>query len=682
MFPILSLNSPIVEVNKIGEKRAELYKKLGIQTVSDLIHHFPRSYIDFTSEGTLDDFRIGDTATILAKVTEKFAPLRVRGGTTIFKLIALDSSQNAVTITFFSNKFAYEALKTGEQYIFYGKLSGTPFYPELSVPLFIPKNAATSMQPHYPLTAGLSHKMIAANIRSALDGLGKFNNTCLPDEILKKEGLANNITAFENIHFPKKLSDAAEARKLFILEELLCLQLAMAGMKRKARQESTFKLENIDISEFLSSLPFTPTNAQTKAIETAISDMQGNRCMNRLLQGDVGSGKTLVAAALLYAVSKNGGQCAFMAPTEILAAQHFKTLSKQLEPFKITVALLTGSTSAKDKRNILEATARGDIKVLCGTHALIEKAVEFNNLSLVIADEQHRFGVSQRASLISKGKFPHTLIMSATPIPRSLALTIYGDLDISVLDELPSGRKSVKTYLIDTKKRVRALSFIEKEIKSGRQAYIVCPAVEESELDIESATQYYEKLCAYFKDCKIGLLHGRMKPIEKDAVMTDFRSGSIDILVSTTVIEVGVDVSNATVMMIENADRFGLSQLHQLRGRVGRGSEQSHCILVSDSSSENAKARLSIMTKTSDGFEIAKFDLEQRGPGDFFGDRQHGLPTLHTADLLSDSVALEKAQKYAAEILENDSRLALSEHNALKDRVNSMYKKLGHTRNN
>lgn len=679
---MLSLNSPITEVSKIGEKRAALYKKLGIETVYDLVHHFPRSYIDFTSAGTIDGYSIGDTVTVLAKVTEKFPPLRVRGGMMIFRLTVLDGSQNAITVTFFNNKYAFSAFKIGEEYIFYGKLSGTPFYPELSVPLYIPKNAATSMQPHYPLTAGLSHKMIAANIRTALNGLGKTEATCLPPEILEKEGFSNNFSAFEDIHFPKKLVDAEKARKLFILEELLCLQLAMAGMKRKARQPSSLILNDADISAFLSSLPFTPTSAQSKAIETAISDMQSEKCMNRLLQGDVGSGKTLVAAALFYVAVKNGGQCAFMAPTEILAAQHFKTLTKQLEPFKIPVALLTGSTTAKEKRNILEAVKNGDIKVLCGTHALIEKAVKFNNLSLVIADEQHRFGVSQRAALISKGSFPHTLVMSATPIPRSLALTIYGDLDISVLDELPKGRKSVKTYLIDSKKRLRALGFIENEIKNGRQAYIVCPAVEESELEIESAVEYYEKLCIHFKDYKIGLLHGKMKASEKDAVMADFRSGNIDVLVSTTVIEVGVDVANATIMMIENADRFGLSQLHQLRGRVGRGSEQSHCILVSDNSSQVSKNRLSIMTKTSDGFEIAKFDLEQRGPGDFFGDRQHGLPALHTADLLSDSFMLEKAQKYAAEILENDSRLSFPEHKALKDRVNSMYKKLGHTRNN
>lgn len=679
---MLSLDMPITSVSKIGEKRAALYKKLGIETVSDLIHHFPRSYIDFTQAAPIDGCHIGDTVTVLARVTEKFPPMRVRGGMTIFRLIALDSSQNAITITFFNNKFAFSALKAGEEYIFYGKLSGTFLRPEISVPLFVPKNAANTMQPHYPLTAGLSHKMIASNIRAALDGLGKINCSCLPPEILKKEGFENNLTAFEDIHFPKKPKDASEARRLFILEELLCLQLAMAGMRRKARQSSSLILGDVDLSPFFASLPFSPTGAQKKAVETAIQDMQSGKCMNRLLQGDVGSGKTLVAAALFYAISKCGGQCAFMAPTEILAAQHYKTLSKQLEPFKITVALLTGSTTAKDKRNILEAVKNGEIMVLCGTHALIEKAVQFNNLSLVIADEQHRFGVSQRASLISKGAFPHTLIMSATPIPRSLALTIYGDLDISVLDELPAGRKAVKTYLIDSKKRLRAFGFIEKEIQQGRQAYIVCPAVEESELEIESAVEYYEKLCSHFKNLRIGLLHGRMKGSEKDSIMSQFKGGNIDILVSTTVIEVGVDVANASIMMIENADRFGLSQLHQLRGRVGRGSEQAHCILVSDSNSENARSRLSVMTKTSDGFEIAKFDLEQRGPGDFFGDRQHGLPSLNTADLLSDSIALEKAQRYAAEILEKDSKLSLPQHLMLKNSVNSMFKKLGHTRSN
>ncbi|MEE1279538.1 MAG: ATP-dependent DNA helicase RecG [Oscillospiraceae bacterium] len=679
---MLKLDMPITAIPKIGEKRAALYRKLGIETVSDLINHFPRSYIDFTQAAPIDGCHIGDTVTVAARVLEKFSPLKVRGKMTIFRLIALDSSQNAITVTFFNNKYAFSALKSGEEYIFHGKLSGTLLRPELSVPLYVPKSLAHTMQPHYPLTAGLSHKMIAGNIRTALDLLGKIPCTALPPHILETEGFENNLTAFEDIHFPKKISAANEARRLFILEELLCLQLGMAGMRRKSRHSSSAVIGNTDLTPFLSSLPFSPTAAQSKAIATAISDMQSGKCMNRLLQGDVGSGKTLVAAALFYAVCRNGGQCAFMAPTEILATQHFKTLSRQLEPFKIRVALLTGSTAVKDKKSILEATASGDIQILCGTHALIEKSVEFNNLALVITDEQHRFGVSQRASLISKGSYPHTLIMSATPIPRSLALTIYGDLDISVLDELPAGRKAVKTYLIDSAKRLRAFGFLEKEIQGGRQVYIVCPAVEESELEIESAIEYHSKVCKQFKGCKIGLLHGRMKGSEKDAVMAEFRDGKIDILVSTTVIEVGVDVANASVIMIENADRFGLSQLHQLRGRVGRGSAQAHCILISDSNSENAKARLSIMTKTNDGLEIAKFDLEHRGPGDFFGDRQHGLPPLKTADLISDSFALEKAQKYAAEILKEDCELKSEKYALLKARVNSLFKKLGHTRSN
>ncbi len=679
---MLSLNMPITAIAKIGEKRAALYKKLGIETVSELIHHFPRTYIDFTEAMPIDGCHIGDTITVSAKVLEKFPPLRIRGGMTIFRLLVLDASQNGITVTFFNNKYAYSALKTGEEYIFHGKLSGTLLRPELSVPLFVSKDAAQSMQPHYPLTAGLSHKMIANNIRSALDGLGKIQCSCLPDAILSKEGLENNYTAFWDIHFPKKIKDAEQARKLFILEELLCLQLGMAGIRRRARQTASVVLKDTNISPFLSNLPFSPTAAQSKTMNTALSDMQSGHCMNRLLQGDVGSGKTLVAAALFYAVCKNEGQSAFMAPTEILANQHYKTLSKQLSPFGISVALLTGSTPAKEKRAILGAVSAGEIGVLCGTHALIEKNVEFKNLTLVITDEQHRFGVSQRARLISKGIFPHTLIMSATPIPRSLALTIYGDLDISVLDELPAGRKAVKTYLIDSAKRQRAFGFLEKEISKGRQVYIVCPAVDESALEIESAIEYYEKLQKQFPNRKIGLLHGKMKAGEKDAVMAEFRDGNIDLLVSTTVIEVGVDVANASVMMIENADRFGLSQLHQLRGRVGRGNEQAHCILVSDNFSKTARARLSIMTKTSDGFEIAKFDLEQRGPGDFFGDRQHGLPPLQTADLLSNSWLLEKAQSYASEILTKDPELKKEEHLLLREKVNCLFRKLGHTRSN
>lgn len=679
---MLTLNSPITDVNKIGQKRAALYKKLGIETVGDLLHHFPRSYIDFTSAAPIDKAKIGDVVTVCARVSEKYTPLRVRGGMTIFRLLVLDESQNAITVTFFNNKYAFQSLKTGQSYIFHGKLSGTPFQPELSVPLFIPKTEKATMQPHYALTAGLSHKMIANNIKEALLGVGDIPATCLPNEILEKENLLQIKNAYYDIHFPKNIMEANTARKLFILEELICLQLGMSGLKRRGKKPASLVVNDADLTEFLSSLPFSPTNAQKKAIWTAIGDIQSGNCMNRLLQGDVGSGKTLVAAALFYLICKNGGQCAFMAPTEILANQHYKTLSKMLAPFGINVSLLTGSTTAATRRSLFNDISEGIVQVVCGTHALIEKNVEFKSLALVIADEQHRFGVSQRAALVSKGNYPHTLIMSATPIPRSLALTIYGDLDISVLDELPSGRKEIETYLIDTKKRQRAFGFIEKALANGNQAYIVCPAVEESELEIESAVEYHQKISEVFKHRTVRLLHGKMKGAEKDAVMADFLSGKGDILVSTTVIEVGVDVPNATIMMIENADRFGLSQLHQLRGRVGRGSDQSYCILVSDSSSESAKERLKIMCKTSDGFEISKFDLEQRGPGDFFGDRQHGLPPLKSADLLSDSHLLEKAQNYAAEILNDDPRLAKEKNLLLKQKVNSLFKKIDHTRNN
>ncbi len=675
-------SEPITSVTGIGEKKAGLYKKLGIETVYDLLHHFPRSYTDYRNATTISGAAIGSIATICARVIEKSPPILIRGGRKIYRLLAQDEDSNVLIVSFFNNKYAFEALKLSEEYIFQGKLSGNFSMPEMTSPTFILKSACTDMQPNYPLTAGLSHKMIASNIKSALNSLSRFPATCLPDFILEKENLSNNFSAFSDIHFPKDLYQVDDAKKLFILEELLCLQLGMSGLKRRKKKKSRFILEKTDYSEFSASLPFKLTNGQIEAISAAISDMKSQNSMNRLLQGDVGSGKTVVAAALFYLVCLSGAQGAIMAPTEILAIQHFNTLTKQLSPFGIRVEKLTSSLTAKQKREVTERLKKGEIDVVCGTHALIENNVEFKNLALVVTDEQHRFGVSQRAALISKGYYPHTLVMSATPIPRSLALTIYGDLDISILNELPSGRKPVKTYLINQNIRARAFSFIEKEVALGHQAYIVCPAVEESELEIESAIEYSEKLAKALKNCKIGLLHGKMKGNEKDEIMSKFKNGEIDVLVSTTVIEVGVDVSNASIMMIENADRFGLSQLHQLRGRVGRGDIQSHCILVSNSKSKTATERLSVMKNTYDGFEIAKHDLKQRGPGDFFGTRQHGLPPLRTADLLSDSRLLEKAQKYAAEILERDPTLSLEENLPLKEKVNSMFRKLNFATSN
>lgn len=678
----MKINDSVKVLKFVGEKRAALYKKLGIETVYDLLRHFPRSYIDFKNASTISSFRIGNTATISAKIIEKSPPILIRGGRKIYRAIAEDDEQNVILISFFNNKYAFEALAPNKEYIFHGKLTGNFFKPEMVSPIYFLKTSCPDMQANYPLTAGLNHKMISTNVRYALDTLSPFSATCLPKFILEKEKLTNNTTAYSDIHFPTDKVYAEKAKELFALEEILCLQLGLFGLKRRKKKKNCFILSDVDTTDFIYSLPFKLTNGQNNAISQAIKDMQSMSSMNRLLQGDVGSGKTVIASALFYLIAKNGGQGVIMAPTQILAAQHFNTLSNQLSKFNINVELLTGSMTAKQKREALERIKSGEANIVCGTHALIEKDVEFKNLALVITDEQHRFGVLQRSLLISKGNYPHTLVMSATPIPRSLALTIYGDLDISILNELPSGKKPVKTYLINQDIRERALGFIQNEIIKGHQAYIVCPAVEESELEIESATQYKNELEKKYTNINIGLLHGKMKGHEKDEIMDKFKHKKLDILVSTTVIEVGIDVPNATVIMIENADRFGLSQLHQLRGRVGRGSAESHCILVSNNSSEEATERLSIMKNTYDGFEIAKFDLKQRGPGDFFGTKQHGLPELKAADLLTDILVLEKAQKYALEILEKDPFLLNEENKALKERVNSMFKKLNYSTNN
>lgn len=678
----MKIDDSVSTIKFVGDKRAALYKKLGIETVNDLLRHFPRSYIDFKNASTIASFIIGSTATISAKVIEKSPPILIKGGRKIFRAIAEDNEQNVILISFFNNKYAFESLITNEDYIFHGKLTGNIFRPEMVSPIFFQKNLCPDMQPNYPLTAGLNNKMISTNVKFALENLSPFPATCLPNSILIKEGFSNNLTAYHDIHFPTNITDAERAKELFALEEILCLQLGLCGLKKRKKKKSNIILSDVDISPFVNSLPFELTNGQRGAISQAVNDMQSNNLMNRLLQGDVGSGKTVIAATLLYLIAKNGGQGVIMAPTQILAVQHYNTLSAQLAKFNIKVEILTGSMTVKRKREVLEKIQNGDADIICGTHALIEKNVEFKNLALVVTDEQHRFGVLQRSSLISKGNSPHTLVMSATPIPRSLALTIYGDLDIFVLNEFPKGKKPVKTYLINQDIRERALGFVENEINKGFQAYIVCPSIDETELEVESATQYKAELEKRFKNINIGLLHGKMKAAEKDDVMRNFKNKKLDILVSTTVIEVGIDVPNATIIMIENADRFGLSQLHQLRGRVGRGSAESHCILVSNNTSESTTERLSIMKNTYDGFEIAKFDLKQRGPGDFFGTKQHGLPKLKAANLLTDVFILEKAQKYAAEILEQDPSLSNDENKVLKDRVNAMFKKLNHSTNN
>lgn len=671
---MLDLNSSIQYIKGVGEKKAGLFHKLGIFSVRDLIEHYPRTYEDRSDKKTVLQCESGSVACIEATMITQVKEHFVRKGMTLYKCDFTDG-HTVIHVTLFNNKYLAAALKLYGSYILYGKIERTLTSASMASPEIEKAENSDAIRPVYHATGRLNSKAIEKVIKTALENSDRFEET-LPAEIRLEYKLVSLDFAIRQIHFPQDRESLEKARDRLIFEELLALQLGLLKLKgrRKVRTKAVLKTDHTDA--FLKLLPFKPTGAQERAMRECCADMASGYPMNRLLQGDVGSGKTAVAAGIIYTAVKNGYQCALMAPTEILAAQHAETLLEMLGNAGIKTDLLTGSTSKKEKRRIKEALIDGETDLVIGTHALIQNDVEFKNLGLVITDEQHRFGVNQRANLAMKGEEVHTLVMSATPIPRTLALMIYGDLDISVLDELPPGRQTVRTDVVDSRYHKRIYTFIKKQIAAGNQAYIVCPLVEEGEnTDMISAEKYAEELAnGDFKGINIGLLHGKMKPAQKENVMRAFADGDIKLLVATTVIEVGVDVPAATVMVIENAERFGLSQLHQLRGRVGRGKAQSYCILVSDNKSDTAMQRLKTMKKYSDGFKIADEDLKLRGPGDFFGNRQHGLPDLKIADMLEDMETLKKCRQCADRILAEDFNLDLPKYKALANRISDLFR--------
>ena len=658
----------------VGEKRAAQLAKLELFTAEDLLQYYPRDYVDYSQPCTVADAPYDEKCAVRAVVYGKTNGVRVRGGKTVFKVTAGDDT-GSLALTYFNAPYAVEKLVPGDEYIFYGKVGGTLSMREMTNPTALPVHSAET-EPFaavYPQTEGINSAYLSKCIRNALDK-GVTLPEYLPEAMRREFRLAGKMDAVRMIHFPRSANEVHEARRRLIFEELLALQLGMLVLRVRDAAETGARIRKPDLTAFFKHLPFTPTNAQMRSIGEIVSDLQQPVPMNRLLQGDVGSGKTLVAAAAMLAAVQSGYQAVLMAPTEILASQHAKTLAGLLEPLGVTVALLTGSVKGAAKKRVVAAIASGEAQVVVGTHAVLSEGVEFANLGLAVTDEQHRFGVRQRTVLANKAHKPHLLVMSATPIPRTLGLLMFGDLDVSVLDELPPGRTPVRTYAVTGKKRRDMYGFLRSELAAGRQAYIVCPAIDDGENDLLAVNSYYTDVAVpLLEGYRVGLMHGRLKPREKAAVMDAFARHELDALVSTTVIEVGVDVPNASVIVIENAERYGLSALHQLRGRVGRGGGTAHCVLVSDHATESVRKRLSFLCHTTDGFEIAKYDLETRGPGDFFGSRQHGLPTLRIASLANDTRILKAAQEKALEATRSDPTLEQPEHAELRELAKSLF---------
>ena len=671
------LSDPVTILKGVGPARAKQFENLNIRTLGDLICHFPRGYEDRTKLVPIEKLEPDVPACFRAMVMNTPKTAHIRKGLDITRVQVADTT-GRLNLTFFNNRYVADQLQYGREFIFYGAVSGDFIGYNMTNPVFesMDSQPVTTRRilPIYPLTAGLSNAVMLKTVKQAL-AICDTPPEIIPGQIRRQYGILGADRAYSAIHEPQSMAEAELAKKRLIFEEFFVFSAGLSMMRASRAEKSCEKYENLDLVPFRSALPFRLTDAQNRAVSQILEDFRKGAPMNRLVQGDVGSGKTMVAAAAAYCAAKNGRQSALMAPTEILAEQHYQSLRKLFEPMGISVALLTGSQTVKEKRLVRETVASGQIDLAVGTHALLSDATQFRNLGLVITDEQHRFGVGQRAKLSAKGTDPHLLVMSATPIPRTLALLMYGDLDVSIIDQRPPGREDVDTFLVGESYRARINAFIRKQVAEGHQCFVVCPAVEENEdLGIKAATVWAETLQkTVFPDLRIALLHGQMKGPEKEEAMAAFARGEADVMVATTVIEVGVDVPNATLMVIEDADRFGLSQLHQLRGRVGRGKAKSYCILTSHNKNPETLQRLKALCKTTDGFKIAEEDLKLRGPGDFFGSRQSGLPVFRVANLSCDLQTLKDAQEASARWIDSEGTADTPEAKALRDRIGELF---------
>ena len=688
----LRLDSPVRFLPRIGEQRAKKLEKLGLQTAGDLLWWFPRDYQDLRKIYSIDEAPEGVPCCVRGIVAAAPVTTFIRAGMRVTK-VALADETALLHLTFFNQTYVRSALVTGQEYICYGTVEQQGSRRSMTNPMFEregKRHFTGRIMPIYHLTAGVSNFVLSEAVRKVLVDCGASLSDPLSERLRRRYDLMDYGPALQNVHFPTDFPELERARRRLVFEELLLLSLGLSLLRRRRMEQISQKCKAFPLEDYEQNLPFTLTNAQKRAIREAFGDLCSGEQMNRLVQGDVGSGKTVVAAACAWLVGKNGGQSALMAPTELLARQHCRTLTGLLESCGLRVGLLTGSMRAKEKREVCERLELGMIDLLVGTHALLSEGVRFRDLRLVITDEQHRFGVGQRSRLTEKGREgsgepPHVLVMSATPIPRTLALILYGDLEVSVIDELPPGRQSIDTYLVGSDKRERMYNFVRAQAREGHQVYIVCPSVSaESALErgamtaaeLKAVEEYAAQLREeVFPDLRVGLVHGRLKSKAKEEVMGQFVRGELDVLVSTTVIEVGVDVPNATLMVIENAERFGLSQLHQLRGRVGRGKAKSYCVLVSDNRNPDTRERLKALCETNDGFRLSERDLQLRGPGDFFGHRQHGLPQLRVADLAGDLRVLQEARDAAQALLEEDPLLQREENSGMLERVEALFER-------